>query len=410
MCQLIRIVTLLFFGCNLWTTAFGDMPASVSSIDWQYKKIETKIRDYEKRLVGAIIKVQTQINTTTAMFEPDKTYADVVATLKTSSATVGKLATVSSYTENVTSITCENIGTKIASISVDISRIVKLIGEVGTNNSQVIVASANIQGAYAICYYRTNINNTLRMSLKNCSNSLDQLSSTYTEYSMVLTNAITQYNELYVQLLTAQSSYCTNCVIEFSSKTSDSLAKIDDNVDQVQIALSDIETDIRNVSSDIVSKVNLVNPEIKKTYSLYNIAVYLDSTAYLVSGFTQLDSMDILNETANCNDNNWKIAVINYKKSLYNEMVIATLINSTQVIVDKAMIDAYFVTDKNVMTRDQKTNVTAIIADLELLSDLYRQYYSALNVAIMKFDTVLRELKSIQGSTCTCNGATTCKL
>lgn len=410
MCHLIRIVTLLLYGSSLWIAAFGDMPASVSSIDWQYKKIETKIRDYEKRLVGAIIKVQTQINLTQAMFEPDKTFADVVATLKTSSATVGNLATVSSYTDNVTSITCENIGTKVASISVDISRFVKLIGEAGTNNSQVIVASANIQGAYAICYYRTNINNTLRMSLKNCSNALDQLSSTYTEYSMVLTNAITQYNELYVQLLNAQSSYCTNCVIEFSSKTSDSLAKIDDNVDQIQIALSDIETDIRNVSSDIVSKVNLVNPAIKKTYSLYNIAVYLDSTAYLVSGFTQLDSMDILNETANCNDNNWKIAVINYKKSLYNEMVIATLINSTQVIVDKAVIDAYFVTDKNVMTRDQKTNVTAIIVDLELLSDLYRQYYSALNVAIMKFDTVLRELKTIQGSTCVCNGASTSKL
>jgi len=409
MCQIRQILFLLFFGSSFWITVFGDMPASVSSIDWQYKNIETKIRTYEKRLIGAIIMVQKHINSTMTMFEPDKSYADVVSTLKTSSETVGKLATVSCYSENVTSITCENSGSKIASISVDISRFVKIIGEVGTNNSKVIVESANIQGAYAICYYRTNINNTLRMALKNCSNSLDQLSSTYTEYSMVLTNSITQYNDLYVQLLNAQSSYCTNCVTNFSPSTSESLAKIDENVDQIQLALSDIETDIRNISSDIVSKVNLVNPAIKKTYSLYNIAVYLDSTAYLVSGFTQLDSMDILNETANCNDNNWKMAVIKYKKSLYYEMFIGTLINSTQVIVNKAVIEAYFVTDKNVMNRDQKTNVTAIITDLEILTDLYRQYNSALNVAILKFDAVIRELKTIQGSSCTCTG-TTCKL
>lgn len=382
----------------------GALPPSTSSIDWQYKQIEVKIRDYEKRLVSALLRVQAQLNSSLAIFQPDKKFADITTALTTASTTVGKLATVSCYTDNITSVTCENMGQKMASLTVDITRFSKIITDLATNNSQTVVQSVNIQGAAAIGYYQCNT--TLRLVLKNCSLSLDQMSPVYNDYIAYLTNAIGQYNKLYALMLTTQSTYCTNCVTSFSSSTSASLAKIDDSIDQIQLALSDIETNIRTYSSSVVKRVNMISPAMGKTYSLYNLAVYLDSVASIVSQFTQLDSMDLLNETANCNDNNWKIAVLNYKASIYFQMSIETLTNSTNVLVTRTMIVAFMPLDKNVLTDAQYTNITAILTDLESLSENYRQYYASLLVAMQKMTSLESDLKTIQGSACTCNGST----
>lgn len=395
---------LLFFGSNLWIVVVGDLPPSVSSVDWQYKQIDATLSNYQQRLIAAIIQVQSQINSTIGIFGTSKTFSDIVSTLTTTSATLGNLATVSSYSNNATSVTCDNIGVKTSSISVDLQRLSKIMGDVATNSSQVIVASANIQGMSAIHYYQ--INNTVRLALQNCSNSLNQLSSTYTGYAMELANAISQYNQLYVQLITTQKTYCTDCITNFSPSTSQSLAKIDENIDQIEMALAEIEADIRNVSSDIVARVNLINPLIKKSYSLYDLAVNLDSASNLVSGFTQLDTLDILNETANCDDNNWKIAVITYKKSLYYENTIESIINSSNALVSDYIIKAYYSIDQNIMKSDQQTNVTAIIFDLDTLADLYRQYILSLTVATQQLNGVLTDLKNIQGTSCICNGAT----
>lgn len=404
MCSIGKVSFLLLFGSNLWLIVAGDLPASVSSIDWQYKQVDGKLRNYQHRLVAAILHVQSEINSTIGIFGTSTTFSTVVSTLTATSATLGQLATVSSYSDNVPSITCENIGVKIASISTDDQTFSKILSDASTNQSQVLVASANIQAMGAVYYYQ--INNTVRLALQNCSNSLNQLSSTYTQYELELANAITQYNQLYVQLITTQSSYCTNCVTNFSPAAIDSLAKMDDDVDQIQLALSDIEAEIRNVSSTIVSIVNSVNPLMKKSYSLYDLSVNLDSCANLVSGFTELDTFDILNETSNCNDNNWKIAVVAYKQSLYSENMIESIINSTNVIISDSIIQAYYSIDQKLMTSQQKSNVSAIIVDLDTLTDLYRQYIMSLNVAIQKLNTVSTNLKQIQGTSCVCNGAT----
>lgn len=405
------LVVIVFCFCNQSAKLFvsgQNPPSSISSLDWQYKQIEAKIRNYENRIKGSIPKIQAQINSTIAGMGND--FPAIVAVLNTSYYTLANLATVNSYgSSTIQDITCENMNMKISSIGNDINRLAKISCDAAVNETVVITQQAYIQGVTAQYGYK--LNNSRQLALANCTNELSVLADQYLGYVLQLTNAIVVYNVLYAEIVIWKNQYCTNCPTRFTANDTKNLAIIDDDINQIEMALNEIEEYIRSDSEDIISKVNSVNPSFKKDVSMYNLAVSLDSVANLVQGFTQLDTLEFVNETASCDDNNWKIAVVQYKMSLYMEMIVESTINSSLVIVDKAVIQAYYYTDKNVMTSSQNGIVSNIITDLDLLVEYYRQYILSCAVAYTKLYLVLIDLMMIQGSACTCTpGSVTSKI
>lgn len=233
------------------------------------------------------------------------------------------------------------------------------------------------------------------------------LSDTYLNYVVQLTNTIVVYNVLYAELLIWKNQYCTTCTTRFTVNDTKKLSTIDDDINQIEMALNEIEEYIRTTSIDTITKINSVNPAFKKDRVLYDLAVTLDSVGNLVQGYIQLDTLEFVNETADCDDNNWKIAVIQYKMSLYMQQVVESAINSSLVITHNSLIKAYYCVDKNVMTKAQNQTVAGVILNLDLIAEYYRQYILSCTVAYSKLVLVLVDLMMIRGNSCTCTpGAT----
>lgn len=377
----------------------GDPPASISSLDWQYKQVELKLRNYEERIKKTIPKVQYQINVTIAAMGTD--FPGIVVVLNTAYKTLDNLASANTY-GNVTidNITCNNIGLKVNSIVNDNIRLAKISGEAAVNQSVVITQQAYVQGVAAQYNYQLNL--TRRHALANCSNSLSVLSDQYFNYVVQITNAIVVYNVLYAELLIWKNQYCTDCTTRFTVNDTKKLSTIDDDINQIEMALNEVEEVIRTTSADAITKVNSVNPSFKKDVVLYNLAVSLDSAANLVQGYLQLDTLEFVNETADCDDNNWKIAVVQYKMSLYMQMIVESAVNSSYVISKNALIQVYYSVDKNILTKSQKQTVSDVITDLDLIAEYYRQYILSCAVAFVKLFSVVQDLMLIKGTSCTC--------
>lgn len=406
-----KIFVLIVFGfCTLSNNLFASAqnpPSSISSLDWQYKQIEDDIRNYENRIKAAIPNVQAVISSTIAAMGSD--FPSIVAVLNTSYNTLSNLATVNSYADStIANISCDELSVKINSIGNDNIRLATISSNAAINQTVVITQQAYIQGSAAVNYY--NLNNTRRLALTNCSNSLSVLADQYLQYIVQLTTAIVDYNILYAELLIWKNQYCTNCPTRFTANDTKQLALIDDDINQIEMALNEIEEYIRTDAIDMISKVNYVNLAFKKTSVLYNLAVSLDSAANLVQGFTQLDTLEFVNETASCDDNNWKIAVIQYKMTLYMKMIVESAINSSLVLADNALIQVYYSISKNILTSDQSKTVSGIITDLDLLGEYYRQYILSCAVAFVKLFSVLTNLMMIGGTACTCTPGAASKI
>lgn len=404
-----EVLVLIIFGiCIQSASKFmvlaGNPPSSISSLDWQYKQVEIKLRNYEERIKKTIPTVQYQINVTIAAMGTD--FPGIVVVLNSAYKTLDNLASANTY-GNVTidNITCNDIGLRINSIVNDNIRLSKISCEAAVNQSVVITQQAYVQGVAAQYNYQLNL--TRRHALANCSNSLSVLSDQYFNYVVQVTNGIVIYNVLYAELLIWKNQYCTDCPTRFTVNDTKKLSTIDDDINQIEMALNEVEEVIRTTSADTITKVNSVNPSFKKDVVLYNLAVSLDSAANLVQGYLQLDTLEFVNETADCDDNNWKIAVVQYKMSLYMQMIVESAVNSSYVISNNALIQVYYSIDKNILTKSQKQTVSDVITNLDLIAEYYRQYILSCVVAFGKLFSVVQDLMLIQGTACTCTpGAT----
>lgn len=403
----LRFLLIILIFCSFKVTINGQSsPTSVSSVDWEYKQIESKMRDYQERVRSYIIFVQNQLNNTITVIGSTANLATVATTLKTSVSTLGNLATLSSYDYELDNITCDNIAVKTNSIAKDNLRISTISSNVAINGSKVTVEQVNIASQLAL--YHSNLSNDKRIALQNCTNSLAKLADMFTQYTILLANSIVRYNLLYVQLLTTKSQYCTGCVTNFKASDTKNIGIIDNDINQIQSTLNEIENWIVNASKMIVSKVNSVNPTFKNSTSLYRMAVNLDNIANLVQGFIQLSTLEFINETSNCDDNNWKIALVQYKIYFYGQESNEAILNSTYLLINQAVTEAYYSIDKNIMTKKQQETCREIFDICRTIIEYYRQYIMVLQVAIYtKLPPVVNDLKNIQLSACDCSGSTT---
>lgn len=378
-------------------------PVSVSSVDWEYKQIEWELREYQERVRSYIIFVQNNLNKTFANIGSNTTFVTVLTTLETSVSILGKLATLSSYNYDLENITCDNIAIKIDSIAKDTVRISTTSSNVAINGSRVTVEQINIASQLVLHY--SNFSNDTKIALQNCINSFAKLAEMFTQYTILLANSTLKYNLLYVQLLTVKNQYCKRCVTNFKANDTKNMGIIDNDINQIQLSLSEIENWIVNASKMIVSKVNSVNPTFKNSTTLYRMAVNLDSIANLVQGFLQLSSLEFINETTNCDDNNWKVELIQYKIYSYGQKSIEATVNSTYLIIKQAVAEAHYSHDMNIMTKNQQEICLQIFVTCNMIINYLRQYITVLKAAInTQLPFMVNDLKNIQASACDCSG------
>jgi hypothetical protein len=401
----LKFVFLLIFLASIQHYANGQTApvSSVSSLDWEYKQIELKMRDYQERLRSYIKFVQNQLNNTITTIGTSASFVTIITTLKTAISTLENLATLSSYNYELINVTCDNIAVKTNSIVNDNLRISSISVNVAVNGSKVVVENSKIGTQLAI--YNSLLSNERRIALQNCSNSLAKLSDMYTQYTVLLANSIVKYNLLYVQLILTKNQYCTGCITNFKPNDTKALAVIDNDVIQIQNTLNEIEGWIFNASKEIIMHVNSVNPVFKNSTSLYRMAVNLDNIANLVQGFLQLNTLEYVNETANCDDNNWKIALQQYKIYLYGQMMIEANLNSSFLCVNQIVTEGVYLIDKNIMTKSQQETCNKIFDLGDMVVEYFRQYVNSLmTAAYIKLPFVVMDLKNIQGTACDCSG------
>jgi hypothetical protein len=145
------------------------------------------------------------------------------------------------------------------------------------------------------------------------------------------------------------------------------------------------------------------------------MSVNLENIVNLVKDLCRKTTHEFMNETANCDDNNWKISLVNYKIYSYGHKLVEEAVNSSRLMFHKTVTESFYSIDKNIITKAQQNTCNSIFDLCSLIVEYYRQYVMTNVVAVyIKLSALVTDLKNIQGLSCDCSGSksttTACKI
>lgn len=372
---------------------------SVSSTEWEFQQILNSLIDRENRVKDLIGVILPKINSSYADLSPNGALVLTVAALKSLKETLSNLNTVSSYGQNMTTFTCNEVALRISSIGYDIQSCYQIKFQVDTNATIIFIQVNNLNAAYMANFYY--LNDTQRQSLQSIITSLQLLIDEYNQYSLTLLMAIYKYVRLYIELIFCKRTYCS-CPVQLSTNASNSLSIVDTNIKNIQASVDVFEEFIRNVSNDTKNKIAAINPDLKKNSMFILLTTSLDTIATLLNGYLLLTTTNIINSTLTCDDAALTVAFLEYKMELYFQAGIEAQKNATFVLYQLNSLNAYYAANLFYLTESQKQSLQLVMSSMNSLVEEFGQYIMTLIVAWVKLLANLIEAKIARFGSCNC--------
>lgn len=388
------LVILAFFNANQLATAQTTM----SSTDWEFQQILQSIMDRETRVKGLASDLISKINAAIGVVKPNATRT--VTALENVRTYLSSLITVDSYGKTNPANTCNDVALRIANIKFDIEKCYKIKFEVDVNATLLVVQWNLLFGASTGNYFDMAANQ--RSSVQSVLTPLFLLIDEYNQYSLTLFLAACKYVRLYVELQFVKKNVCS-CPDTLSSSATSALATIDTSLKEIQTKIDNIEYNIRNISTDVISKITAVNPQLKTNSSFNILTTNLDSITTLLTGYLKLKTTNMINATLTCDDAASKVAFIQYKLDLYIQTQLEAAKNASFVLYQLGSLNINYPLVSAMMSEAQRTSVKAIIASLGTLVDQYTTYVINLSVSIVKLSIALFNAKTARSSSCSCS-------
>jgi hypothetical protein len=375
--------------------------STISSTEWEYRQIDNSLIERENRIKASISEIQPKIDSNLAELSSNTKLSLLVNALDKLKVRLNDYSTVSSYpAENVT-LTCDEIVAKIMNFVYNSQKLLRIKFANNVNSTLLYVDVGSLNVAYVANYF--NLNNEQRQNIQSLVTSLMILVNEFNQHSVTLVMAIYKHTRLYIELLFCKKSFC-NCPVQLSSSSSSVFATVDSNLKQIQANVDVRETSIRTKSSDVITKVASINPDLKKTASNVFITTTLDSITTLVKGYQLLTTNEIINTTSDCDDAGRKIAFLQYKFELYFQMNVEAARNTTFVVYYLNCLNAYYAANYYQLTDVQRANVKEVITLMNSLVQEFTQLILTFSVSMVKLWLELFNAKIASYGSCHCTG------
>lgn len=372
---------------------------SMSSTDWEFQQIEKSMREKENRVRASVEENLAKVNTLIAELKPIATLSYTVQVLEGVRDLLIKISTITNFGNETTVLACENIPLRISQIRFDIDKCIRIKIQVDTNAVLIYVEAAKVNGAYAYNYFA--LTDAQRRSLMSIFTSLIVLFDEHNSYSVVQALAIYKYTRLYIELLFCKKTFC-NCPTQLNAASSSKLATVDANLIEIQTSVDVREANIRKQSTVVLSKVDAVNPGLKKNALYIFVTQTLDSIATLVKGYLILTTTDMINATTNCDEAAMKYAFIEYKLELYLQMSVEAAKNTTYVLTYLKNLYAFSAAVNLYLSETEKKGIKDVTDSMTQLVEEFRQYILTLAVAEVKLIIQLFDAKMARYGSCNC--------
>lgn len=398
----LKLLVLLLFSVSL-ECVLSQTP-TISSTDWEFQQIIDSLVDRENRVKSLNAKIQPSINATIADLKSNVAFKLTVAALQSVQTLLANLLTVSSYGTNETASTCDDVALRIQRIVYDIQKCLKIKFEVDTNATLLLIQWSNLNGAYVANYFF--MTDAQKISVQSILTSLFLLVDEYNQNSLTHLVAIYKYSQLYIELIFCKKTYCT-CPTQLSANSTSALTTTDNNVKQIQTTLDTSENNIKNISADIISKVAVINPDLKKNSLFLLITTTLDAIVILSNGYLKLTTaIGTVNSSLTCDDAAMKVAFIEYKTVLYFQTSIEAAKNASFVLFQLNNLNAYCSANTLQLSSAQKQAIESIVTSLNNLVEEYKQYLIKLGLAYLKSLQLLLNAKQARMLSCNCSDIT----
>jgi hypothetical protein len=395
------VSTILVLFTVLCSRLVISQTSTISSTEWEYRQIDKSLVERENRIKALISEIQPKVDSNLAELSSHTKLSLLVNALNKLKDRLSDYSTVSSYgAENIT-LTCDEIVAKIMNFIYDSQKCLrtKFANDVNSTLLYVDVGSLNV--AYVSNYF--NLNDAQRQNIQSLVTSLIILVNEYNQHSVTLVMAIYKHSRLYIELLFCKKSFC-NCPVQLSSESSTAFAKVDNNLKQIQDNVDVRETSIRTRSTDVLTKVVTINPDLKKTASNIHITTILDSITTLVKGYQLLTTNEAINATLNCNDAGMIIAFLEYKFELYFQMNVEAARNTTFILYYLNCLNAYYAANYYQLTDVQRTDIEKVTTSMNVLVQEFTQLILTFTISMVKLLLELYNAKMASHGSCRCTG------
>lgn len=385
------------------TGVFAQGP-SISSTEWEYRQIDNSLIEHENRIKALVSENLPKVQALLDEFTPNTKLKLLVDALTKLRNRLTDYSSISSYSSDNVSLTCNEIVAKIMNFTYDNARCIKIKFNNDVNSTLLYVESGSLNIAYVANYY--NLNDIQRLNVSSCVNNLVIVVNEFNQHSVTLAMAIYKYTRLYIDLLLYKKNFC-NCPSQLSPNSTSALESVDNNLKQIQESVDSREKNITTKSGDVLNKISAISADLRKSSAFIFISTNMDSLANLCKGYLQLTSSDLINSTTNCDDAARKVAFLQYKFEQYYQMNVEATMNSTFVCFYLNNLNAFYAANYNQLSEAQKAGTKAVIDSTKSLVDEFVQYILSLSTSLVKLTLELFYAKIARYGSCNCTEAPT---
>lgn len=373
-----QTLNLLVLSVFIVTTRVVAQQIAASSIDWQFLKTRQSVESYEIRAKSLATSVLNTTDTLMVELKSNPSVSYTYQTLASISRLLNNIVALNDYNGIRGSVTCSMINERMGSIGVENEKLARIKGNIAIAAGLVDAYSATLFSAIYTNYYQ--LTSQTRYRAFSIRNRMNILTASLRQYENLLSASINYINLLYTKWTSTSSSSCSDCGV-YGNQTSQSLATIDETVQNAGRSLADREALISQFSIDSTNLMKPLIEDLKNVQVLTDLIINMFNCYHLVVGFRNLTTMDLSNETANCADRTWRLSVIDYKRYQYGVMNNEAQYNLTLLVSYASVLNTYYLASVSILTSNQKSTISNIIVKLGTISDGFQKYIVDLGLA-----------------------------
>lgn len=230
---------------------------STTEIDAKITLNYQSLLGMEANIVASVSDYITALNKTALA---EKSIPAVYTALNDLVTYLQNLKTISSYSAPSSTVTCDDVNSKIIHLEFNVRRYKAISGECAANMTRLNQAITVVTRAYLSNKKAADAASAdlYSLILKN------KIPSLFMDYISLLSKVSTDEQKISTNLNTYKSLYCT-CPSAISSAGASKVSTLEDNIKKVEDALKVSQTTIQNATKDAKDKVVATNAMVSRT-------------------------------------------------------------------------------------------------------------------------------------------------
>lgn len=385
----------------IFSTFAFTVSQNISSTDWEFQQTLNGLVDRENRIKSAIAVLQPKIAAFLLSCKPNGALFLVAGAAQAIFDNIARLATVASYDQSTSMVTCDDTALRASSVYYDVQRCYLVQIGAKFNSTGLFIQYGLANAAHTANYFF--MTDQQKLDSNDILTRTQLLINEYDQYGATVDAAIKTYARLYIQLAWCKKTYCS-CPADLAPAGVAIVTAVDATVQRLQTVLSTMENNIKVASQSVIAQIAAINPSLRTNFWVSSLLPStLDAISTLCSGYLQISTaINPINLTTTCDGAAYRVAFIKYKMELYYRHKLESQNNGS--FVASQLLSTILLINGNAkqLTAQQKTAVDTIAFATFNVLEMYRQYITGLCVSILQMFQPLSDAKLARSASCNC--------